>query len=84
MKLLVADKFEKVGIDGLKDLGCQVVERPDVKPEELPALLRELKERDVTLDPTMVAYLTGRDVAKRMSAPWHEKYTLPSAPTGCA
>ena len=22
MKVLVADKFEKVGIDGLKELGC--------------------------------------------------------------
>jgi imidazolonepropionase-like amidohydrolase len=51
-----------------------------VKPhgEKWNALLKELKERDVTLDPTMVAYLTGRDVAKRMAAPWHEKYTLPS------
>jgi imidazolonepropionase-like amidohydrolase len=46
--------------------------------EKWTALLRELKEHDVTLDPTMVAYLTGRDVAKRMYAPWHEKYTLPS------
>jgi hypothetical protein len=51
-----------------------------VKPggEKWNALLSELKKLDVTLDPTMVAYLTGRDVAKRMSAPWHEKYTLPS------
>jgi hypothetical protein len=51
-----------------------------VKPgsEKWQALLRELREHDVTLDPTMVAYLTGRDVAKRMYAPWHEKYTLPT------
>jgi imidazolonepropionase-like amidohydrolase len=51
-----------------------------VKPgsEKWKNLLRELKENDVTLDPTMVAYLTGRDVAKRMYAPWHTKYTLPS------
>ncbi len=40
--------------------------------------LQNLKERDVTLDPTMTTYLTGRDVMKRMTAPWHEKYTLPS------
>jgi hypothetical protein len=46
--------------------------------EKWNALLHELREHDVTLDPTMVAYLTGRDVAKRMSAPWHERYTLPS------
>jgi imidazolonepropionase-like amidohydrolase len=51
-----------------------------VKPgsEKWNTLLEELRERDVTLDPTMVAYLTGRDVAKRMHAPWHDKYTLPS------
>lgn len=41
-KVLIADKFEKVGVDGLKELGCQVLERPDVKAEELPAVMREL------------------------------------------
>src|SRR5919206_1728173 len=40
MKVLIADKFEKVGIDGLKDLGCTVVSQPDVKAEELPAAIR--------------------------------------------
>lgn len=50
-----------------------------VKPhgEKWNAFLKELKQLDVTLDPTMTTYLTGRDVAKRMAAPWHEKYTLP-------
>jgi len=42
MKVLVADKFEKVGIDGLKDLGCTVVSEPDVKAEALPALVRQI------------------------------------------
>ena len=42
MKLLVADKFETVGIDGLKDLGCDVVVRPDVKADELAALVKEI------------------------------------------
>ncbi len=41
MKVLIADKFEKVGIDGLKELGCEVVSRPEVKAENLPALIRE-------------------------------------------
>jgi D-3-phosphoglycerate dehydrogenase len=41
MKVLIADKFEKVGIDGLKELGCTVESRPDVKAEDLPALMRE-------------------------------------------
>jgi D-3-phosphoglycerate dehydrogenase len=42
MKVLVADKFETVGVDGLKDLGCEVVLRPDVKAEELAATIREV------------------------------------------
>ena len=51
-----------------------------VKPggEKWNAFLARLKERDVTLDPTMVAYLTGRDMFHHMYAPWHEKYTLPT------
>jgi D-3-phosphoglycerate dehydrogenase len=40
MKVLIADKFEKVGIDGLKELGCTVVSQPDVKAEELAAAVR--------------------------------------------
>jgi D-3-phosphoglycerate dehydrogenase len=42
MKVLVADKFEKVGVDGLKELGCTVVVEPDVKAEALPARIREV------------------------------------------
>lgn len=45
--------------------------------EKWKALLTSFKERDVTLDPTMVAYLTGRDLMHFMNASWHEKYTLP-------
>ena len=51
-----------------------------VKPgsEKWKAFLKNLKERDVTLDPTMTTYLTGRDLVKRMNVPWHAKYTIPS------
>jgi D-3-phosphoglycerate dehydrogenase len=42
VRVLIADKFEKVGVDGLKDLGCEVIERPEVKADELPALIREI------------------------------------------
>jgi len=41
MKVLIADKFEKVGIDGLKELGCTVVSEPDVKPDALPELIKQ-------------------------------------------
>jgi D-3-phosphoglycerate dehydrogenase len=41
MKILIADKFEKVGIDGLKELGCTVVSLPDLTTEALPVALKE-------------------------------------------
>ncbi len=46
--------------------------------EKWNALLQRFLERDVTLDPTMTTYLTGRDIVKRMNEPWHAKYTIPS------
>ena len=41
MKVLIADKFEKVGIDGLKELGCTVTSQPDLSADTLPAALKE-------------------------------------------
>lgn len=41
MKVLIADKFEKVGIDGLKELGCTVTMRPELTADDLPAALVE-------------------------------------------
>ncbi len=35
MKVLVADKFEKSGIEGLKAAGCEVVYAPDLKEDAL-------------------------------------------------
>ncbi|HSK10474.1 MAG TPA: NAD(P)-dependent oxidoreductase [Vicinamibacterales bacterium] len=35
MKVLVADKFEKSGIDGLKAAGCEVIFEPDLKDAAL-------------------------------------------------
>jgi D-3-phosphoglycerate dehydrogenase / 2-oxoglutarate reductase len=42
MKVLIADKFEKVGIDGLKELGCTVISEPEVKADGLPDLIRKV------------------------------------------
>ena len=42
MKVLIADKFEKVGIDGLKELGCTVISEPDIKADGLPDLIRRV------------------------------------------
>src|SRR5690349_18337257 len=43
MKVLVADKFEKSGLDGLKAAGCDVVYQPDLKDDALAAAIRETK-----------------------------------------
>src|SRR5260221_3985445 len=40
MKVLVADKFEKSGLDGLKALGCDVVFEPDLKDDSLADRIR--------------------------------------------
>jgi D-3-phosphoglycerate dehydrogenase len=40
MKILIADKFETSGIDGLKALGCEVIYEPGLKDEGLTAALR--------------------------------------------
>jgi D-3-phosphoglycerate dehydrogenase len=40
MKILIADKFEKVGIDGLKELGCTVVSQPELTAAALPEALK--------------------------------------------
>jgi len=41
MKVLVADKFEQSGIDGLKAAGCDVLYQPDLKDDGLTAAIRE-------------------------------------------
>ncbi|MFN8579967.1 MAG: hypothetical protein U0163_03185 [Gemmatimonadaceae bacterium] len=46
--------------------------------EKWNAFLKLLKEHDATLDPTMTTYMSGRDLVRRRTAEWHEKYTLPS------
>jgi D-3-phosphoglycerate dehydrogenase / 2-oxoglutarate reductase len=41
MRVLIADKFEQSGIDGLKAAGCEVLYQPDLKDESLIAAIRE-------------------------------------------
>jgi D-3-phosphoglycerate dehydrogenase len=41
MKVLVADKFEKSGLDGLKAAGCEVVYQPELKDEALATAIRD-------------------------------------------
>ena len=41
MKVLVADKFEKSGLDGLKAAGCEVAYQPDASGDALTGAIRE-------------------------------------------
>ena len=40
MRVLIADKFEQSGQDGLKALGCEVSYQPDLKDEALVSAIR--------------------------------------------
>src|SRR5688500_484568 len=42
MKVLVADKFEQSGIDGLQSLGCDISYQPDLKDDALTAAIRQV------------------------------------------
>ncbi len=43
MKVLIADKFEQSGLDGLRSIGCEVVFQPDLKDEALVAGIGETR-----------------------------------------
>ncbi|MFL5520819.1 MAG: hydroxyacid dehydrogenase, partial [Gemmatimonadales bacterium] len=40
MKVLVADRFEQSGLDGLTTAGCQVFYEPDLKGDALTSKIR--------------------------------------------
>jgi len=46
--------------------------------EQWNNLIQQFLELDFILDPTMTAYLAGRDVMRERNADWHKTYTLPS------
>ena len=41
MKVLIADRFEQSGIDGLKAADCEVVYQPDLKDKALASAIRD-------------------------------------------
>ena len=52
--VLIADKFEKVGLDGLAELGCRVVLRPELTPADLPAAIKEYDPKILVVRSTKV------------------------------
>jgi D-3-phosphoglycerate dehydrogenase len=61
MKVLIADKFEKVGIDGLKELGCSIISQPDLTAEALPAAIK-------AVDPNILIVRSTRVTADTLNA----------------
>ena len=54
MKVLVADKFEQSGIDGLTSAGCEVVYEPDLKDDRLKEAIRTTSADVLVVRGTMV------------------------------
>lgn len=52
--VLIADKFEKVGLDGLAELGCRVFLRPELTPADLPAAIKECDPKVLVVRSTKV------------------------------
>jgi D-3-phosphoglycerate dehydrogenase len=54
MTVLIADKFEASGVNGLKALGCQVLYDPDLKEQSLADALRDTGARVLIVRSTQV------------------------------
>ncbi len=61
MKVLVADKFEEAGLEGLKALGCEVVYDPKLEGDALGEKLRESRAAVLVVRSTRV---TAREIEK--------------------
>jgi len=65
MKVLIADKFEESGIEGLKEIGCEVVYSPDLKDDSLVEAIRESHDDVLVVRSTRVT--EGMLAAGRLS-----------------
>jgi D-3-phosphoglycerate dehydrogenase len=54
MRVLVADKFEKSGIEGLKGIGAEVISDPDLKDEALGQKIKETEAQVLVVRGTKV------------------------------
>ncbi|GIV02302.1 MAG: hypothetical protein KatS3mg015_1132 [Fimbriimonadales bacterium] len=54
MKILVADKFEEIGLNGLKEAGFDVVYNPDLKEESLKEAIQTEQPQGLVVRSTLV------------------------------
>ncbi|MFN2385363.1 MAG: NAD(P)-dependent oxidoreductase [Thermoanaerobaculia bacterium] len=55
MKVLVADKFEESGLQGLRDAGCEVLYQPDLKDDALTEAVRSSEAEVLVVRSTKVS-----------------------------
>ncbi len=55
MKVLIADKFEKSGIEGLKAAGCEVIFEPDLKDDTLVEAIGKTQAEVLVVRSTVVS-----------------------------
>jgi len=54
MRVLIADKFEKVGVDGLEEIGCEVASQPELSADTLPGALERIDPQILIVRSTKV------------------------------
>ena len=63
-KVLIADKFETSGVEGLKQLGCEVEVKADLTPETLPQALADCGANILIVRSTKVPAAVFEKVSK--------------------
>ena len=58
MKILIADKFEESGIEGLRALGCEVIYNAELKDDALTAAVRDSRADAIVVRSTKVPEAT--------------------------
>ncbi|MGH9838707.1 MAG: 3-phosphoglycerate dehydrogenase family protein [Blastocatellia bacterium] len=58
MKILIADKFEESGIEGLRAIGCEVIYNPELKDDALTAAVRDSQADALVVRSTKVSEAT--------------------------
>ena len=54
MRVLIADKFEAEGVEGLRDLGCEIVHEPGLTPETMPEAVGRIDPAVIVVRSTKV------------------------------
>ena len=68
MRVLIADKFEQSGLDGLASLGCEVHSEPALKDEALAARVGQLQQLQPFFGLALAGLLLHEPVAWSMIA----------------